>query len=136
MVPIKLDNIINFVKKNKMSHVRIYVIAQGSNTAEIVRINFYKTRKDVQEHDITFGGGRSIGPISTNVWSEVHSPLEISELLSNQDVLWIEKSDELIDNILSKITDASTCQKPLNEYFLIKAANGKFECRLLQNPFS
>lgn len=133
-IPYKLDALLKYIDEKNLNSLRIHVIAQGSDTTEITRINFYALRKDVFQHGISFSGGRTIGTERINVWDEVESRESTKEKLLKADVIWIERSDEYINNILTEITNTSTCSWPLKKYFLFKGPDGRFECGALQNP--
>lgn len=133
-IPYKLNTLLQYINANNLNSLRVHVIAQGSDTTEIVKIHFYANRKDVFQRDISFAGGRSLYTERVQVWDEVESRESTKKKLSEVDVIWIEKSDERINNILAEITNPATCPLPLKNYFLFKGADGRFECRSLQNP--
>jgi len=55
-------------------------------------------------------GGRSIGTKKTNLWSIVLDKESTKQMLLENDIIWIEKHDSYIDEILAKIIDQSTCK--------------------------
>lgn len=133
-IPHKLDSLLSYIKANNLNSLKVFVIAQGSNTSEITKINFYSIRRDVSQHNVSFHGGRTLSTKQEGIWDDVGSRESIKDRLSKQDVIWIERSDEFTNGILSELTDQSSCDFPMSKYFLFKGAGGAFECKALQNP--
>ena len=133
-IPEKMNALLKYINENNLNSLVVHVIDQGSDTTKITRINFYRLRKDIFQRGISFAGGRTMSTKSTSVWDEVGSRESIKKRLIKSDVIWIEKSDAFINDILSEVTNSSTCPWPLDRYFLFKGHDGRFECKALQNP--
>ena len=127
----KLEVLMDEIKRKNLTNPSVNIIAQGTNTTEIVKIRFYA--RQYQNTTIELLGGRSLGPINTNIWSVAQSDEDTRKQYLSSDVLWIEKTDEYIDNILEKIIDISTCKRDYKNYFLFKNTSGQFECGILHN---
>lgn len=133
-IPYKVDILLSYINENNLKHLKVQVIDQGGNTTNFVTIVFYSYRKDVFQRGISFEGGRTLTTKQVLHWDVEESREATKERLSKADVLWVERSDEYVDGILSEITNKSTCELSPKKYFLFKGVDGRFECKTLQFP--
>lgn len=73
------------------------------------------------------GSGTSFGKTADNPWRTPVNEEQFIQLVENNQVIWVQKSDPWLEAVLRTLPGLSECPNPFSEYFLFKNKMG-WEC--------
>jgi hypothetical protein len=118
--------VLQILEKYKLNRPRVLFVSQGGNQFEFYIGRYLSIGPKSYLYDVDMSG-TSFGKFADNVWRTVISDDKMLNIINQNDIIWIVKSDDWMDQNLARLKLKPHCRSPFDGAFLVRTADG-FDC--------